>query len=67
MANNWEHFCFTTGFQDMSDRQLRHLTRQMTYPMTVASTLAPMAPQFNYRNDRLTPEGRRSMLGALFS
>ena len=59
---NWDTFLYTRNFTAVdADRQLRQLTKLITYPTTVASFLHELSP-YSLR-DRLTPEGLRSVSG----
>ena len=59
---NWDTFLYTRNFAAVdADRQLRQLTKLITYPTTVASFLHELSP-YSLRH-RLTPEGLRSVSG----
>jgi len=58
---NWDVFWYTAGFASIdSERQRRHASKLLTYPMTVAATLHQHSP-LTVRNHRVTPEGARSL------
>lgn len=60
---NWDIFWYTRGHPSMdTERSRRHASKLLTYPVTIASVLH----QYSYltlNNQRLTPEGSRSMAG----
>lgn len=57
---SWDTFFFTRGFKSVdSPRSVRHLSKLLTYPVTIASVLHPFSPY--QPNMRLTTEGLRSM------
>jgi len=59
---NWDTFLYTRGFEAINeDRNMRHATRVLTYPMTVASVLHQFSPLT--LSNHLKPEGLRSMAG----
>lgn len=61
---NWDTFLYTRDFRAIDDdRQMRQVTRLLTYPATIASVLHELSP-YNAR-DRLTHEGLRSLSGML--
>ena len=58
---NWDTLLYTRQFPSIdSERSLRHVSKVLTYPMTVAAALHQNGP-FTTRNGRVTREGRRSM------
>lgn len=57
---SWDLFWYTRGFKDMTPREQRHVTKLLTFPMTIAAVLHSNSP-YTLRNQRLTPEGTRSM------
>ena len=58
---SWDSFFFTRGFVSInSPRAIRHVSKAMTYPITVLSVLHQNGP-FQYANGRVTAEGRRSL------
>jgi len=60
---NWDTLFFTRDFPAIdADRSVRHVSKVLTYPMTVAAALHQNGP-FTTRNGRITREGRRSMAG----
>ncbi|BEJ14093.1 hypothetical protein CspHIS471_0312670 [Cutaneotrichosporon sp. HIS471] len=57
----WDTFFFTRGFVSInSQRAMRHVSKLLTYPITVMSVLHQNGP-FTAGNGRITSEGRRSM------
>lgn len=64
---NWDVFWYTRSFNSIdTDRSRRHASKLLTYPITVASILHENSG-INLRNQRLTPEGLRSMTGMLLN
>lgn len=63
---SWDLFFYTRGFIAMSPRQQRHVTKLLTFPMTIAAVLHSASP-YHLRNQRLTPEGQRSMTAIRYS
>lgn len=60
---SWDVFFYTRGFPSIdSDRSRRHVSKLLTFPITVGTVLHESSP-YNTRNQRLTPEGLRSMTG----
>jgi splicing suppressor protein 51 len=61
---NWDTLMYTRGFEAIDgERNMRHATRLLTYPVTVGSILHDLSP-YNIRKDgRMTPEGLRSFTG----
>ncbi|ORY22017.1 putative nuclear encoded protein required for translation of COX1 mRNA [Naematelia encephala] len=58
---NWDAMFFTRSFASIDSlRAVRHVSRLLTYPLTVAAVLHQNGP-FTRRSGRLTGEGRRSM------
>ncbi|KZO95704.1 hypothetical protein CALVIDRAFT_555477 [Calocera viscosa TUFC12733] len=58
---NWDLLWYTRGFPSMeTERSRRHLSKLLTYPMTIAGILHQYSG-FTTRNQRITPEGARSM------
>lgn len=62
---NWDIFFYTRGFPSMdTDRSMRHVSKLLTYPITIASTFHLSSP---LKVDKeLTPEGLRSIAGMTF-
>lgn len=61
--SSWDNLFFTRNFPSIdSDRAIRHVSKVLTYPITVASVLHQNGP-FTPANGRITREGRRSMAG----
>lgn len=59
---NWDVFFYTRGFASVdSDRSRRHLSKLLSYPITIATVLHESSP-YNLRNQRLTHEGLRSLI-----
>ncbi|KAL0077689.1 hypothetical protein J3Q64DRAFT_1746916 [Phycomyces blakesleeanus] len=58
--SNWDVFFYTRSFPSMdSDRSMRHVSKLLTYPVTVASILHQSCP---YKlGKEITPEGMRSI------
>ncbi|CAE6487346.1 unnamed protein product [Rhizoctonia solani] len=64
---NWDVFWYTRSFNSIdTDRSRRHASKLLTYPITVASLLHENSG-INLRNQRLTPEGLRSMTALRYS
>ncbi|RHZ85674.1 hypothetical protein Glove_63g101 [Diversispora epigaea] len=58
--SNWDTFLYTRGFPSLdSERSLRHVSKLLTYPITIASTLHQYGPYTT--GDRLTHEGLKSL------
>ncbi|GAA5822625.1 hypothetical protein JCM11251_004322 [Rhodosporidiobolus azoricus] len=59
---NWDVFLYTRGFPSIeSERSRRHVSKLLTYPMTIGSVLHENSP-YTLRNQRLLPEGLRSLV-----
>lgn len=59
---NWDVFLYTRGFVSMdTDRSLRHISKLLTYPITIGTILHENSP-YSLRNQRLTHEGLRSLV-----
>ncbi|ORY93825.1 hypothetical protein BCR43DRAFT_444108 [Syncephalastrum racemosum] len=57
---NWDVFFYTRSFPSMdSDRSMRHISKLLTYPITVASVLHESCPY--QLGKEITPEGMRSI------
>ncbi|EEB07857.1 splicing suppressor [Schizosaccharomyces japonicus yFS275] len=57
---SWDSFLYTRSFQSVDDaQQRRHLSRLLTYPITLAAILHELSP-YTLR-DRLTPQGLQSL------
>ncbi|RIA80287.1 zinc-finger of mitochondrial splicing suppressor 51-domain-containing protein, partial [Glomus cerebriforme] len=57
---NWDLFFYTRGFPSMDrDRSVRHVSKLLTYPITIASILHEYGP-YTIKN-RLTDEGLKSL------
>jgi splicing suppressor protein 51 len=62
---NWDVFLYTRGVPSIdTERARRHVSKLLTYPITIGSVLHENSP-YTIRNQRLLPEGLRSLLGAL--
>lgn len=60
---NWDVFWYTRNFPSMdTDRARRHASKLLTYPITIGSVLHQFS-NLTLRNQRLTPEGSRSLAG----
>ncbi|WWC62839.1 uncharacterized protein I303_105437 [Kwoniella dejecticola CBS 10117] len=58
---SWDTLFFTRNFVSIdSERSVRHVSKILTYPMTIAGVLHQNGP-FTSGNGRITREGRRSM------
>ncbi|KAJ1895031.1 translational activator for mitochondrial COX1 [Coemansia sp. IMI 209127] len=58
--SDWDTFMYTRSFTNInSDRSIRHVSKVLTYPNTIAATLHQYSP-FTLRSG-LTPEGLKSM------
>jgi len=60
---NWDIFWYTRGFRSMdTERMRRHASKLLTYPLTIGSIIHQFS-NITTRNQRLTPEGARSLAG----
>jgi splicing suppressor protein 51 len=60
---NWDVFLYTRGFPSVNtERSRRHVSKLLTYPMSIGSVLHENSP-YTLRNRRLLPEGLRSLFG----
>lgn len=60
---NWDVFWYTRNFPSMdTERSRRHSSKLLTYPLTIGSVLHQWSPLM-LSNQRLTPEGSRSLAG----
>ncbi|WAQ83168.1 hypothetical protein PtA15_3A536 [Puccinia triticina] len=58
---NWDLLLYTRGFRSIDeDRSRRHVSKLLTYPMTIGAILHEFSP-YSTRNQRLTLEGYRSL------
>ncbi|KAH8921756.1 hypothetical protein BT69DRAFT_1348404 [Atractiella rhizophila] len=58
---NWDVYFYTRHFKSIdNDRSRRHVSKILTYPLTIASVLHQFSP-YTTRNRRLTTEGVRSL------
>lgn len=61
--SNWDVFWYTREFSSMdSERSRRHASKILTYPITIGSVLHQFS-NLTLSNQRLTPEGSRSLAG----
>lgn len=61
--SNWDVFWYTRGFPSVdTERTRRHLSKLLTYPITAAGVLHEYS-SLTTRNQRITPEGLRSLAG----
>lgn len=59
---NWDVLFYTRSFPSMdSDRSMRHVSKLLTYPLTIASVLHQSSP-YKY-GEQVTAEGMRSISG----
>ncbi|GAA6050071.1 hypothetical protein JCM3770_001355 [Rhodotorula araucariae] len=59
---NWDVFLYTRGFPSIeTERARRHVSKLLTYPITIGSILHENSP-YTLRNQRLLPEGLRSLM-----
>lgn len=59
---NWDVLFYTRSFPSMdSDRSMRHVSKLLTYPLTIASILHQSSP-YKY-GEQVTAEGMRSIAG----
>lgn len=64
---NWDVFLYTRGFPSIDTaRSSRHISKLLTYPLSIGSILHESSP-YTLRNQRLLPEGLRSLVGKLDS
>ena len=60
---NWDVFWYTRGFPSMdTERSRRHASKLLTFPITIGGTLHQHSG-LTLKNQRLTPEGSRSLAG----
>ncbi|KAL3589157.1 translational activator for mitochondrial COX1 [Fusarium poae] len=58
---NWDTFMYTREFDAVnSDRQMRQITRLLTYPVTIGSVLHELSPYSIKAGERMTTEGLKS-------
>lgn len=63
---NWDTYLYTREFRALNeDRAMRHATRMLTYPVTIASVLHELSPYDIRSGGRLTVEGLKSLSGRL--
>ncbi|KAI3336936.1 PXA domain-containing protein [Xylariaceae sp. AK1471] len=59
---NWDTFLYTRQFEAINDdRNMRQVTRLLTYPLTIGSVLHELSPYNIKKGGRLTPEGLKSL------
>ncbi|KAI5477783.1 mRNA processing-related protein [Pseudohyphozyma bogoriensis] len=59
---NWDVFLYTRGFDSIdTERARRHVSKLLTYPLTIGTVLHENSP-YTLRNQRLLPEGLRSLV-----
>lgn len=64
---SWEMLFYTRNFNSVDNlRSQRHLSRLLSYPMTIAGILHELGPYADRAGGRVTPHGERSLLGALY-
>ena len=60
---NWDVFWYTRGFASMdTERSRRHASKLLTFPITIGGTIHQHSG-LTLSNQRLTPEGSRSLAG----
>lgn len=58
---NWDLLLYTRGFRSIDhDRSRRHVSKLLTYPITIGAILHEFSP-YTTRNHRLTTQGHRSL------
>ncbi|KAI9651789.1 MAG: translational activator for mitochondrial COX1 [Trizodia sp. TS-e1964] len=66
--SNWDTYLYSREFQAINEeRSLRHATKLLTYPVTIASVLHELSPYNIRRGGRLTPEGLKSLSALRYS
>ena len=61
--SNWDIFWYTRGHPSMdTERSRRHASKLLSYPITIGNVLHQYS-SLTLNNQRLTPEGNRSMAG----
>jgi mitochondrial splicing suppressor protein 51 len=61
---NWDTLLYTREFEAVNaERSMRHVTKMLTWPMTIGSVLHDLSPYNLKRDGRMTPEGLRSFAG----
>lgn len=64
---NWDVFLYTRGFPSIdTERSRRHVSKLLTFPLSIGSILHENSP-YNLRNQRLLPEGLRSLFGTFLA
>ncbi|KAI1807912.1 zinc-finger of mitochondrial splicing suppressor 51-domain-containing protein [Daldinia bambusicola] len=59
---NWDTFLYTRQFEAINDdRNMRQVTRLLTYPVTIGSILHELSPYNIRKGGRLTTEGLKSL------
>lgn len=65
---SWDTFLYTRDFNALDeDRSMRHVTKLLTYPITIATALHELSPYEMKKGGRLTGEGLRSLGGMSFA
>ncbi|KAL5606727.1 hypothetical protein BROUX41_003121 [Berkeleyomyces rouxiae] len=66
--SDWDNYMYSRDFEAVnSDRSMRHITRLLTYPVTVGSVLHELSPYTLNKNSRLTTEGLKSFSALRYS
>ncbi|KAI1085711.1 PXA domain-containing protein [Whalleya microplaca] len=59
---NWDTYLYTRQFEAINDdRNMRQVTRLLTYPLTIGSILHELSPYHIRKGGRLTHEGLKSL------
>jgi len=65
---NWDTYLYTREYEAVNDdRSLRHVTKLLTYPVTIGSILSELSPYDYKKGDRLTTEGLKSLSALRYS
>ena len=65
--SNWDTYLYTREYNAINEeRSLRHATRLLTYPITIASIIHELSPYNIRKGGRLTTEGLKSLSGQFF-
>ena len=65
--SNWDTFMYSREFKAInSDRSMRQVTQQLTYPLTIGSVISDLSPYTDGKEKRVTHEGMRSFNGRFF-
>ncbi|PHH54233.1 Protein MSS51, mitochondrial [Ceratocystis fimbriata CBS 114723] len=66
--SDWDNYMYSRDFEAVnSDRSMRHITRLLTYPVTIGSVLHELSPYTIQKNSRLTTEGLKSLSALRYS